>query len=147
MQNQNDQLTKPSVIANLNDKREPFGIKFTNTNGLTIEVQLANPDDVLELARLYELFLLSHDIPFVSTEKYKGEIDGRNRVYTQRRMPAIREINKAAIGDALNDVKKNVTVAECDELIQSATDALKEPLLPINRKGVQTDGVEKTIKV
>ena len=107
-------------------KTTSFGIKFTTPELLSIEVTLNNPKDVLKLARLYELFLLEHDIPYTSTEKYGCDYIGTDRTYPLVKNPGKTDIDIDKINDAMNVIKETLTISEIEKLNKDTDKALEE---------------------
>jgi hypothetical protein len=100
-------------------KTNPFTVVFTNEMYTSISVSLVKKEDELKLARLFELFLLEHDISFVSTEKQGLEATGRDRTYSLKRIPGKLNLDISAINVAMDEVKKDITIAEAEELLHA----------------------------
>ncbi|MFA5395541.1 MAG: hypothetical protein WC346_05915 [Methanogenium sp.] len=95
----------------------PFTIVFTDETTTSISVSLVNKSDELKLAKLFEMFLLEHDIPFNSIERQGQEKDGRQRSYTLKKIPGKLDINTTAIDNAMEEIKKSLTISEAESLL------------------------------
>ena len=103
----------------MNIKTNPFTVVFTDEMYTSITVSLVKKEDELKLAKLFELFLLEHDISFVSTEKQGLEALGRDRTYALKRIPGKLDLDVSAINAAMNEVKKDITIAEAEDLLNA----------------------------
>lgn len=97
----------------------PFTIVFTNEDATSISVSLINKKDELKLAKLFEMFLLEHDIPFSSIERQGQEIDGRERSYRLRKFPGKLDIDATAVDNAMKEIEKSLTISETKSLLNA----------------------------
>jgi hypothetical protein len=119
----------------MNIKTNPFTVVFTDEMYTSISVSLVKKEDELKLARLFELFLLEHDISFTSIERQSvDEIIVKERIYSEKYF-----IDKIAIDAAMNEVKKDLTIAEAEELLNAPIN--DGVYIPVSNDGILTANI------